>query len=148
MPGMLCSVVPCQICPHHINLVLQGCVVEVEGRKRGKYWTFSVVDPSGLNLLRMSSENEREAGLWVEVLPPLSLCNFWSPKIVPSYLLNCMYQQYGRSLNTAAERVCRFTWPPLSSVQRRLCKRRAAQSVSLRTLSGQGRLSEVQTSAG
>lgn len=41
--------------------------MEVEGKKRGKYWTFSVVDPSGLNLLRMSSENEKEAGKWVQV---------------------------------------------------------------------------------
>ena len=51
-----------------ISVGLQGCVVELEGKKRGRYWTFSVVDPSGLSLLRMSTESEKEAEKWVEVL--------------------------------------------------------------------------------
>lgn len=45
----------------------QGCVVELEGKKRGKYWTFSIVDPSGLNLVRMSSENHAESEKWIKV---------------------------------------------------------------------------------
>lgn len=49
------------------QVVHQGCVIEIEGKKRGRYSTFSVVDPSGLNLLRMSSENDVEAGRWVAV---------------------------------------------------------------------------------
>lgn len=46
---------------------VQGCVVELEGKKRGKYWTFSIVDPSGLNLVRMSSENQAESEKWIKV---------------------------------------------------------------------------------
>lgn len=46
----------------------QGCIVEVEGRKRDKYWTFSVIDQSGLSLLRMSTQNEKDAESWVQVL--------------------------------------------------------------------------------
>ncbi len=42
-------------------------MVELEGQKRGKYWTFSIVDPSGLNLLRMSSENQAESEKWIRV---------------------------------------------------------------------------------
>ena len=45
-------------------------MVELEGQKRARYWTFSVVDPSGLNLLRMSSESKEEMERWIEVRPP------------------------------------------------------------------------------
>ena len=46
--------------------MLQGCVVEIEGRKKSRFWVFSLVDPSGLNLLRMSSESEKEVETWVQ----------------------------------------------------------------------------------
>ena len=47
--------------------------MEVEGRKRDKYWTFSVIDQSGLSLLRMSTQNEKDAESWVQVNMLLTL---------------------------------------------------------------------------
>ena len=46
---------------------VQDCIVEVEGRKRERYWTFSVVDQSGLSLMRISTESEKEAEGWIQV---------------------------------------------------------------------------------
>lgn len=46
----------------------QGTIVEVEGLKNRRYWTFGVVDRSGLSLIRLSSENQAEASKWVDAL--------------------------------------------------------------------------------
>jgi hypothetical protein len=33
--------------------------------KRGRYWTFALVDPTGGSLLRMSTQNKPDGELWV-----------------------------------------------------------------------------------
>jgi hypothetical protein len=41
----------------HSSLIrAQGCIVEWEGLKKGKYWVFNLVGPDGLLLVRASSE--------------------------------------------------------------------------------------------
>eukprot|EP00240_Pyramimonas_obovata_P003049 CAMPEP_0118923662 /NCGR_PEP_ID=MMETSP1169-20130426/2102_1 /TAXON_ID=36882 /ORGANISM="Pyramimonas obovata, Strain CCMP722" /LENGTH=671 /DNA_ID=CAMNT_0006864679 /DNA_START=317 /DNA_END=2332 /DNA_ORIENTATION=- len=55
--------------------------IEIEGLKRGRYWTFSLIDTTGGSLLRLSTENKKDGEMWiaalkaagnidVEVLPP------------------------------------------------------------------------------
>ena len=51
---------------------MQGCVVEWEGLKR-KYWTFSVVNRSGMSLVRVSSSSASDAEAWVDVRPSSAL---------------------------------------------------------------------------
>lgn len=48
----------------------QGCVVEWEGRKRD-YWTFSVINRSGMSLVRVSTSASTDAQSWVDVRAPL-----------------------------------------------------------------------------
>ena len=43
--------------------------MEVEGLKKGRFWTFGVVDRGGISLLRMSTADEEAADLWVQVGP-------------------------------------------------------------------------------
>ena len=43
--------------------------MEVEGLKKGRFWTFGVVDRGGISLLRMSTADEQAADLWVQVRP-------------------------------------------------------------------------------
>ena len=43
--------------------------MEVEGLKKGRFWTFGVVDRGGISLLRMSTADEQAADLWVQVCP-------------------------------------------------------------------------------
>lgn len=40
---------------------------QVEGMKRGRYWTFALVDPTGGSLLRMSTQNKPDGELWVSL---------------------------------------------------------------------------------
>ncbi len=54
-------------CAHAVPLGLQGCIVEWEGKKKGKYTVFSVVDRTGLSLMRMSTSDGNEAIAWVQV---------------------------------------------------------------------------------
>ncbi len=94
---MCCSLAPCAVLlhhvlfsctmccsPHHICILsvtypvnthppppsphTQGTIVEVEGIKNRRYWTFGVVDRSGLSLIRLSSENQAEANKWIDAL--------------------------------------------------------------------------------
>lgn len=39
--------------------------VEVEGMKRGRFWAFSLIDPAGGSLLRLSTEHKPDGELWV-----------------------------------------------------------------------------------
>ena len=55
-------------CAHAVRLGLQGCIVEWEGKKKGLYNVFSVVDRAGLSLMRMSTSDANEAMAWVQVL--------------------------------------------------------------------------------
>lgn len=50
----------------HINLA--GTVLEVEGVKNRRFWTFGVADRSGLSLIRLSSESQEEADKWLLAL--------------------------------------------------------------------------------
>ena len=43
--------------------------MEVEGLKKGRFWTFGVVDRGGISLLRMSTADEEAADLWVQASP-------------------------------------------------------------------------------
>ncbi|CAG9466526.1 unnamed protein product [Pedinophyceae sp. YPF-701] len=45
-----------------------GCVVEYEGRKKGKYWAFEITDQYGESLLRLSTENHADSDRWVNAL--------------------------------------------------------------------------------
>ena len=60
-------VVHCTSCEGAAMGGLQGCIVEWEGRKKGQYHVFSVVDRAGLSLMRMSSSDANEALAWVQV---------------------------------------------------------------------------------
>ncbi len=56
----------------HVMVVfvfVQGCIVEWEGRKKDNYFCFSVVDRSGLSLMRMSTSDANDAAVWVQVCP-------------------------------------------------------------------------------
>ncbi|KAK9820951.1 hypothetical protein WJX81_004802 [Elliptochloris bilobata] len=50
----------------HVDVA--GCIVEVEGQKKGRFWTFGVVDRGGISLLRMSTADEHAADAWVKAL--------------------------------------------------------------------------------
>jgi diacylglycerol O-acyltransferase-1 len=54
--------------PPRGQLALEGTFVEIEGLKRRKYWTFRVVDPLGVDLIRLSTESHSEMTAWVEAL--------------------------------------------------------------------------------
>jgi hypothetical protein len=41
--------------------------VEWEGKKKGKFFCFSVVDRAGLSLMRMSTSASNDATAWVQV---------------------------------------------------------------------------------
>ncbi|CAL8469029.1 g8570 [Coccomyxa elongata] len=45
-----------------------GCIVEWEGRKKDNFFCFSVVDRSGLSLMRMSTSDANDAAVWVQAL--------------------------------------------------------------------------------
>ena len=45
----------------------QGCIVEWEGTKKNHFHCFSVVDRSGLSLMRMSTSDANDAAVWVQV---------------------------------------------------------------------------------
>jgi hypothetical protein len=57
--------------------------------KRGRYWTFALVDPTGGSLLRMSTQNKSDGEVWVAffvqagctvaVPPPPSRPFEWAP---------------------------------------------------------------------
>ena len=42
--------------------------MEWEGKKKGQYHVFSVVDRTGLSLMRMSTSDPNEAEAWAQVL--------------------------------------------------------------------------------
>eukprot|EP00241_Pyramimonas_parkeae_P003563 CAMPEP_0114255748 /NCGR_PEP_ID=MMETSP0058-20121206/17740_1 /TAXON_ID=36894 /ORGANISM="Pyramimonas parkeae, CCMP726" /LENGTH=642 /DNA_ID=CAMNT_0001370179 /DNA_START=41 /DNA_END=1969 /DNA_ORIENTATION=+ len=43
----------------------KSVTVEVEGYKVNKFWTFSLIDPEGGSLLRLSTENQADGEVWV-----------------------------------------------------------------------------------
>ncbi len=47
----------------------QGCIVEVEGLKKARFWTFGVVDRGGISLMRMSTADGQAADAWVQARP-------------------------------------------------------------------------------
>jgi len=42
--------------------------IEIEGLKRARYWTFSLVDATGGSVLRLSTENQHDGEKWVAAL--------------------------------------------------------------------------------
>ena len=54
-------------------LQLQGCILEVEGKKKGQFHVFSVVDRAGFSLMRMSTSDTNNANAWLQACTPL-LC--------------------------------------------------------------------------
>jgi len=46
----------------------QGCIVEVEGLKKERFWTFGVVDRGGISLMRLSTADGQAADAWVQAL--------------------------------------------------------------------------------
>ena len=46
----------------------QGCIVEVEGVKKDRFWTFGVVDRGGISLMRLSTADGQAADAWVQAL--------------------------------------------------------------------------------
>ena len=54
---------------------MQGARIEIEGRKRGHYWTFNVVKDGArpgetISLVRCSTESQNTADHWLTVSPP------------------------------------------------------------------------------
>jgi hypothetical protein len=45
----------------------QGCILECEGKKKGQFHVFSVVDPAGFSLMRMSTSDPNDAAAWLRV---------------------------------------------------------------------------------
>lgn len=46
----------------------QGCIVEYEGVKKHKHYTFGVVDRAGNSLIRVSTTQQGDAQRWMEAL--------------------------------------------------------------------------------
>ncbi|KAI7841389.1 hypothetical protein COHA_005007 [Chlorella ohadii] len=54
--------------PPRGRIDLSGGVIELEGLKKRRHWTWHVVDPQGVSLIRLSTEVQAEYNSWIEAL--------------------------------------------------------------------------------
>ncbi|KDD71565.1 hypothetical protein H632_c4783p0, partial [Helicosporidium sp. ATCC 50920] len=55
-------------CPPRGTVSVRSAVLEVEGRRRGKYWVFHLRDKSGVSLMRLSTEVHMDFLSWCHAL--------------------------------------------------------------------------------
>jgi hypothetical protein len=58
----------CELLAHAFVLVTQGCILEYEGVKKQKHYTFGVVDRAGNSLIRVSTVMQGDAQRWMTAL--------------------------------------------------------------------------------